>query len=265
MADGFWDDGTPIQDVPGSAFDEGVGQAGAGDYADPFGIYNAPVVDVVANSGITGMPAPDSGSSGSWIPGAGGDTSTPPNRDNELTNPNGLPVPSWTPRQGYGENAAIQPLLNATAAAIATAAANAPRQVNPGLWGVPGYGWSGHFPADPNRATWFGPRKVADKYQTMPAKHPTGPRVDPSFEQIPEYSQDFDFLRNSPYEYEVPYQYFHQIGDVVTFPGNPANDNNPVGPDGGPHNWEFYRRQIQLRKALEAQTKGVPQDYFFGP
>ncbi len=248
------DDWTPI--APGQDYGEGIYTSLPGPAMSWGAILNFSIDmyggvggEMMAQGGVTSMPD-SGGSSGSVIPGSDGGSSTPPNRDNELTNPNGLPVPSWTPRQGYGENAAIQPLLDATARAIASALAYAPRQVNTGLWGVPGYGWSGHFPADPNRATWFGPRKVADKYQTMPAKHPTGPRVDPSFEQIPEYSQDFDFLRNSPYEYEVPYQYFHQIGDVVTFPGNPANDNNPVGPNGAPHNWESYRRQIQLQKAL---------------
>jgi len=73
--------------------------------------------EMMAEGGVTSMPD-SGGSSGSVIPGSDGGSSTPPNRDNELTNPNGLPVPSWTPRQGSGENAAIQPLLDAIARAI---------------------------------------------------------------------------------------------------------------------------------------------------
>jgi len=219
----------------------------------------------MAAGGITGMPAPDSGSSGSWVPGSGGDGSTPPDRENELLNPNGLPVPRWTPGRGSPTQNGISNLYAAAAGVITSAAANAPHEVNSGLWGVSGFGWSDVWPVDPRRVQWFGPRKAGDKYQTMPTKHPQGPRVDPSFEQIPEYSQDFDFLRNSPYENEVPYQYFHQIGDVVTFPGNPANDNNPTGPGGGPHVWENYRRQIQLQKAISDYLAAHSQDHFFGP
>jgi len=259
MADDF-----PMNEgIGGPASDLG-GWSWSGILAYTTDMYGGVGGEMMAEGGVTSMPD-SGGSSGSVIPGSDGGSSTPPNRDNELTNPNGLPVPSWTPRQGSGENAAIQPLLDATARAITSAQASAPRQVNIGLWGVPGYGWSGHFPADPNRATWFGPRKVADKHQTMPTKHPTGPRGDPFFSIRPPEDTLDTMIYDSPYEYEVPYQYFHQIGDVVTFPGNPANDNNPTGPDGGQHVWENYRRQIQLQKAMSDYLAAHSQDHFFGP
>ena len=258
MADTDASGWTPIP--PGTDYGEGIyGASNAGwswstilSYTPD--MYGGAGGEMMAAGGVTGMPD-SGGSSGAVIPGSDGGSSTPPNRDNELTNPNGLPVPSWTPHGTSGMSPGEQ-LAAQMSKSIASVGANVSRQVNTGEWGMPGYGWSGHFPADPNRATWFGPRKIVDKYQTMPTKHPQGPRVDPSLEQIPEYSQDFDFLRNSPYENEVPYQYFHQIGDVVTFPGNPANDNNPSGPGGAPHNWDNYRRQAYLARQIARALAG---------
>ncbi len=219
MAEGDW---TPI----GGGGDPGEGLYGSEPVAMGWGHILADTIDMyggvggqmMAQGGVTGMPAPDSGSSGSVIPGAGGGSSTPPNRDNELLNPHGLPVPSWTPHQGHGPNFAVQSLLDAEQAAIASAAKMAPRQVNSGMWGVPGTGWSWTFPTHPWTTKWFGPQKVAaDKYQTMPTKHRTGEQVDPYFEIHPtlDWTNDFN-SKQSPYEYyDWPFP-DNQITPIVT-------------------------------------------------
>ena len=217
---------------------------------------------MMAQGGMTGMPD-QGGSSGSVIPGADGGSSTPPNRDNELLNPNGLPVPSWTPHGSPNPNG-VSNLYAESARLIAMVAAQAPHEVNTGMWGVTGTGWSGHYPVDPNRTIWFGPHQVADKHQTMPTKHPQGPRVDPYFEIAPsvDWTNDYNIM-NSPYEYEnwpFPDNQITPIGDVVTFPGNPANDNNPNGPGGS----NTTPEQRELAAALARALSG-PQDKFFGP
>ena len=216
---------------------------------------------MMAQGGITGMPSPGDGGTGSVIPGADGGSATPENRDNQLLSPNGLPVPRWTPHGSPNPND-ISNLYATALRQIALGLANAPHQVNSGLWGVPGTGWTDKWPV-PQQAK-------ADKYQTMPPKHRVGPKVDPYFEIAPsiDWTNDFNILDN-PYEYEnwpFPDNQITPIGDVVTFPGNPANDNNPTGPGGGPHNWDSYRQQAALARAIAAQLQGnLGQDHFFGP
>lgn len=256
--------------IPGSVFNEGAPRAGAGDYPDPAAIYEgfsdmyggpfgrfmaqngplgfSPPSEPIGplGGGVTGPPDEWGGSSGY----VGGADSTPYSGGSDNTPP---------ARHGGGQTpSAAQQLYNDSKKLADAVQAQAPRQANSGLWGVAGYSWTGKWPA---------PQQTkADKYHTMPQKHHLGPRLDPSLEQIPEYSQDFGVFRNSPYENEVPYQYFRRIGDVVTFPGNPANDNNPTGPGGAPHNWDNYRRQAALARAIAAQLQGnLGQDHFFGP
>ena len=138
-------------------------------------MYGGAGGQMMAYGGITGMPD-QNGSSGSVVPGADGGSSTPPNWDNELLSPNGLPVPAWTPHGSANPNA-ISNLYALAAAEIAYGAAIAPHQVNSGLWGVPGTVWTDKWPV-PQQAK-------ADKYQTMPTKHHVGPAVDPYFEIHP--------------------------------------------------------------------------------
>ena len=237
--------------VDSSLMNEGISMsghsAGAGWGVGPWDL---------AQGGITGMPSPGDGGTGSVIPGADGGSATPENRDNQMLSPNGLPVPAWTPHGSPNPNG-ISNLYAAASRVIAAAAANAPHEVNTGMWGVPGTGWSGHYPADPSRTIWFGPQQAkADKYQTMPQKHRLGRSVDPYFEIAPstDWTNDYN-IRQSPYEYFEDYMPITPIGDVVTFPGNPSNDNNPTGPS-GPHNWDNYRRQAALARAIAAALQG---------
>ena len=266
------DDWTPI--VPGRDYGEGIYTSSPGPAMSWGAILNFSIDmyggvggQILAQGGVTGMPSPFDGGTGSVIPGADGGSATPPNRDNELLNPNGLPVPSWTPHGSPNPNG-ISNLYAAAARQIASAAANAPHEVNSGLWGVPGYGWSNQWPVDPNRVDWYGhaqPAK-ADRYQTMPQKHHQGPAADPFF-SIQPFVDPHDFIiMQSPYEFIDDYLPIIPIGDVVTFPGNPANDNNPTGPGGGPHNWDNYRQQALLSAAIARILSGnLGQDHFFGP
>ena len=208
----------------------------------------------IAQGNITGPPVPGSGSSGSVTTDQNGDTGT-------STPPTGFPRGS-TPQEfhGSGTSAAEQVYLDAQRA-IATAMAEATHFVNTGYWGVPGYGWSGVFPVDPYRIKWFGPKPQQAAWAPSRFRNViVGPRIDPFFSINPPEDTNDHLIGSSPYEYEldpnVDWHNFFQINNVVPFPGNPANDNNPAGPDGGPHNWDNYRRQAALARAIAKLLEG---------
>ncbi len=213
------DPGVPLNEgIPGPVPDGPWSWSGI--LATTVDMYGGVGGQMMAEGGITGMPDESTGGSGSWTPGAngGGDTQTPPNRENELTNPNGLPSPRWTP--GHGGSGGANQLARDTARAIANAITYAPRQINSMHWGIPGFGWSNVWPVDPYRVKWFGPKPMqikADKYQTMPTKHRTGEQVDPYFEIHPsvDWTNDFNVMQ-SPYEYyDWPFP-DNQITPIVT-------------------------------------------------
>ena len=196
------DDFPMNEGIGGPASDLG-GWSWSGILATTVDMYGGIGGQMMAAGGMTGMPSQFQGDSGSWTPGTdgSGNTQTPQNRENELLSPNGAPIPPWTSHGSLNPNNPSN-LYAAAAGVIASAAANAPHEVNSGLWGVPGFGWSNQFPVDPWRVKWFGPQKAADRYRTMPSRHQRGPRIDPFFSMQPYTDPNDPIVRDDPYEYE---------------------------------------------------------------